>query len=106
MSSNKLSKCSFFYFDLPYKILNTDWWLKMLLQEENFKRHRKCARAGQHPLGVSSVSATSLGRLLLLRLERSEVHRQGCSTASFFSIVLNTRLNVNRLKKIFCGSGL
>lgn len=69
----------------------------MLLQEEDFKCHRKCARAGQHPMGVGSVSPVSLGRLLLLRLERSEVHRQGCPTA-FSVVVLNTRLNVNWLK--------
>lgn len=65
-------------------MLNTDWWPKMLLQEADFERDGKCARAGQHPLGVGSVPPVSLARLLLLRLERSEVHRQGPSTFSLF----------------------
>lgn len=82
----------FFFFVWPFKILNADSRLAMWLQEENFKRHRECARAGQHPMGVGSVSPVGLGRLLLLRLERSEVHREGCST-TFFSVVLNTCSN-------------
>lgn len=84
--------CSFV---LPFEILNTDWRLAMWLQEENFKRHRECARAGQHPMGVGSVSPAGLGRLLLLYLERSEVHRKGCSTNFIFCCVEHLFINVN-----------
>lgn len=71
----------------------------MLPQEENFKRHRKCARAGQHPMGLSAVLAVSLARLLLLRLERSQVHRQGHRTTPF--TLVDAHLKANGFKSSF-----
>lgn len=50
------------------------------LQEKDFESHWKCRRIRQHAMGAGSVSYARLDRLLLLRLERSEVHWEGTRT--------------------------
>lgn len=62
--------------------LNYDWQCD--LQEKSFECHRKCPWVGRHSMGVGPVSSVVLDHLLLLRLERSKVHREG-SAITFFN---------------------
>lgn len=56
------------------------------LQEKNFECHRKCPWVRQHAMGVGFVPSVILDGLLLLRLERSKVHREG-TPRNFFCVV-------------------
>ena len=47
------------------------------LQEKNFECHSKSQWVRQHPMGAGSVPSVVLDHLLLLCLERSEVHWEG-----------------------------
>ena len=47
------------------------------VQEESVERHRESPPDGQRPVGTGPVSAAVLDRVLLLHLERCEVHRKG-----------------------------
>lgn len=57
------------------------------LQEKSFECHRKCPRVRRHAMGAGSVSSAILDHLLLLCLERSEVHGEGRTRTLGFCVL-------------------
>lgn len=71
----------------------SDTWMLLCfppMQEESTKDFRWHPAPGQPALGASSVSLTGVDHLLLLHLERGQVHRQGESLVHIKTLHLIT----------------